>query len=147
MEIQHSARAAGRIDVRPRWPDHFAQPEGMDRSAQVDGTQVGTWRSHQVPLSGVRENQDHLRLLEEWMRSYRPEELFDADGAPVELVRKANPPGPLRMSASPHANGGLVSRPLDLPDFRDFGLTVDSPGVERRIDPTARRHACRDLSP
>ena len=65
------------------------------------------------------------------MRSYRPEELFDTDGAPVELVRNANPPGPLRMSASPQANGGLVSRPLDLPDFRDFGLTVDSPGVER----------------
>ena len=65
------------------------------------------------------------------MFSYRPDELFDADGVPVELVRKANPPGALRMSASPHANGGLVSRPLDLPDFRDFGLTVHSPGLER----------------
>jgi xylulose-5-phosphate/fructose-6-phosphate phosphoketolase len=84
-----------------------------------------------VPLSGVRENQDHLRLLEEWMRSYRPEELFDADGAPVELVRNASPPDPLRMSASPHTNGGLVSRPLDLPDFWGFGLAVDSPGAER----------------
>jgi xylulose-5-phosphate/fructose-6-phosphate phosphoketolase len=133
MEIQHSARAAGRVEVRPRWPMIILRsPKGWTGPAQVDGTQVaGTWRSHQVPLSGVRENQDHLRLLEEWMRSYRPEELFDAQGAPVELVRNANPPGPLRMSASPHANGGLVSRPLVLPDFRDFGLTVDSPGVER----------------
>jgi xylulose-5-phosphate/fructose-6-phosphate phosphoketolase len=107
-------------------------PKGWTGPKQVDGTQVvGTWRSHQVPLSGVRENQDHLRLLEEWMRSYRPEELFDADGAPVELVRNANPPGPLRMSASRQANGGLVSRPLDLPNFRNFSLTVDSPGLER----------------
>ena len=65
------------------------------------------------------------------MRSYRPGELFDADGGPVDLVREANPPAELRMSASPHANGGLLSRPLNLPNFQDFGLTVDSPGVER----------------
>jgi xylulose-5-phosphate/fructose-6-phosphate phosphoketolase len=132
-EIQRSARTTGRVDVRPRWPLIILRsPKGWTGPAQVDGTPVvGTWRSHQVPLSGVRENQDHLRLLEEWMRSYRPEELFDADGAPVELVWNANPPGSLRMSASPHANGGLVSRPLNLPDFRDFGMKVDSPGVER----------------
>ena len=84
-----------------------------------------------MPLSGVRENRDHLRLLEEWMRSYRPEELFDADGTPVQLVREANPPAELRMSASPHANGGLVSRPLDLPNFRDFSVPVDAAGSER----------------
>ncbi len=133
MGIQRSARAAGRIDVRPNWPMIILRsPKGWTGPAQVDGIQVvGTWRSHQVPLAGVRENLDHLRLLEEWMRSYRPEKLFDANGAPVELVREANPPDPLRMSASPHANGGLVSRPLDLPDFRDFGVTVDSPGRER----------------
>ena len=90
-------------------------PKGWTGPEQVDGTQVeGTWRAHQVPLSGVRENQDHLRLLEEWMHAYRPEELFDAGGTPVELVREANPLAELRMSASPHANGGLVSRPLDL---------------------------------
>jgi xylulose-5-phosphate/fructose-6-phosphate phosphoketolase len=131
--IQRSARAAGRITVRPSWPLIILRsPKGWTGPAQVDGIQVaGTWRSHQVPLAGVRENLDHLRLLEEWMRSYRPEELFDANGAPVELVREANPPDPLRMSASPHANGGLVSRPLDLPDFRAFGVTVDSPGRER----------------
>jgi xylulose-5-phosphate/fructose-6-phosphate phosphoketolase len=131
--IQRSARAAGRITVRPSWPLIILRsPKGWTGPAQVDGIQVaGTWRSHQVPLAGVRENLDHLRLLEEWMRSYRPEELFDANGAPVELVREANPPDPLRMSASPHANGGLVSRPLDLPDFRAFGVLVDSPGRER----------------
>jgi xylulose-5-phosphate/fructose-6-phosphate phosphoketolase len=133
MEIQRSARAAGRTSVRPTWPMIILRsPKGWTGPAQVDGVQVaGTWRSHQVPLAGVRENIDHLRLLEQWMRSYRPEELFDANGAPVELVREANPANPLRMSASPHANGGIVSRPLELPDFRDFGVPVDSPGQER----------------
>ena len=132
-DIQRSARADGRIAGRPRWPMIVLRsPKGWTGPEQVDGTQVaGTFRSHQVPLSGVRENHDHLRLLEEWMRSYRPEELFDADGVPVELVREANPPAELRMSASPHANGGLVSRPLDLPNFRDFGVSVDSHGTER----------------
>ncbi len=133
IEIQRSARAAGKIDARPRWPLIILRsPKGWTGPDEVDGIQVaGTFRSHQVPLSGVRENPDHLRLLEEWMRSYRPEELFDADGVPVGLVREANPPAELRMSASPHANGGLVSRPLDLPSFADFAVSVDSPGSER----------------
>jgi xylulose-5-phosphate/fructose-6-phosphate phosphoketolase len=132
-EIQRSARAAGRMKTRPSWPMIILRsPKGWTGPAQVDGIQVvGTWRSHQVPLTGVRENPDHLRLLEQWMRSYRPEELFDANGAPVERVGKANPPDSLRMSASPHANGGIISRPLDLPDFRDFSLTVDSAGSQR----------------
>jgi xylulose-5-phosphate/fructose-6-phosphate phosphoketolase len=131
--IQRRARTAGGIETRPSWPMIILRsPKGWTGPAEVDGTQVvGTWRSHQVPLSGVRENQDHLRQLEEWMRSYRPGELFDADGGPVDLVREANPPAELRMSASRHANGGLLSRPLNLPNFQDFGLTVDSPGVER----------------
>ena len=94
----------------------------------VDGVQMqGTFRAHQVPLSGVRENPAHLRLLEQWLRSYRPEELFDADGAPTELVRSANPAGDLRMSATPHANGGLLTRDLDLPDFRDYAVDVPAP--------------------
>jgi xylulose-5-phosphate/fructose-6-phosphate phosphoketolase len=133
IEIQRGARAAGRIEARPRWPMIILRsPKGWTGPEQVDGVQVaGTFRSHQVPLSGVRENQDHLRLLEEWMRSYRPEELFDADGVPVELIRVANPPPELRMSASPHANGGLISRRLDLPNFRDFAVSVDSPGSKR----------------
>jgi xylulose-5-phosphate/fructose-6-phosphate phosphoketolase len=133
IEIQRSARDAGGIGLRPRWPMIILRsPKGWTGPEQVDGTQVeGTWRAHQVPLSGVRENRDHLRLLEEWMRSYRPEELFDADGTPAELVREANPPAELRMSASPHANGGLVSRPLDLPNFRDFSVPVYSAGSER----------------
>jgi xylulose-5-phosphate/fructose-6-phosphate phosphoketolase len=133
IEIQRSARAAGRIDARPHWPMIILRsPKGWTGPDEVDGVQVaGTFRAHQVPLSGVRENPDHLRLLEEWMRSYRPEELFDAEGVPVGLVREANPSAELRMSASPHANGGLVSRPLDLPNFADFAVPVGSPGSER----------------
>ena len=133
MDLQGSARAAGGIETRPTWPMIILRsPKGWTGPTEVDGTKVvGTWRAHQVPLSGVRENHDHLRLLEQWMRSYRPEELFDANGAPVDLVREANPPAELRMSASPHANGGLLSSPLDLPDFRDFGITVASPGSTR----------------
>jgi xylulose-5-phosphate/fructose-6-phosphate phosphoketolase len=133
VEIQRKARDAGGIGLRPRWPMIILRsPKGWTGPEQVDGIRVeGTWRAHQVPLSGVRENRDHLRLLEEWMRSYRPEELFDADGTPVQLVRDANPPAELRMSASAHANGGLVSRPLDLPNFRDFSVPVDAAGSER----------------
>ena len=106
VEIQRSARDTGGIGLRPRWPMIILRsPKGWTGPEQVDGIRVeGTWRAHQVPLSGVRENRD-LRLLEEWMRSYRPEELFDADGTPVQLVREASPPAELRMSASPHANG------------------------------------------
>jgi xylulose-5-phosphate/fructose-6-phosphate phosphoketolase len=92
---------------------------------------IGTWRSHQVPLSGVKENAEHLAILDAWLRSYRPQELFDADGAPAELVRRANPAGELRMSATPHANGGRLTRDLDLPDFRDYAVDVTNPACAR----------------
>jgi xylulose-5-phosphate/fructose-6-phosphate phosphoketolase len=107
-------------------------PKGWTGPDVVDGVQVlGTWRAHQVPLSGVKDNPGHLRLLESWMRSYRPQELFDATGAPSDLVRQANPGGTARMSATPYANGGLLTRDLDLPDLRDYALKVDVPGVLR----------------
>jgi xylulose-5-phosphate/fructose-6-phosphate phosphoketolase len=80
-----------------------------------------------VPLSEVKENPEHLQLLEDWLRSYRPEELFDDSGAPTELVRRANPDGDLRMSATPHANGGLLTRDLELPDFRAYAVDVPAP--------------------
>jgi xylulose-5-phosphate/fructose-6-phosphate phosphoketolase len=131
--IQQAARAGNGDLARPRWPMIILRsPKGWTGPATVDGVKVtGTWRSHQVPLAGVRENPDHLRILETWLRSYRPEELFDDRGAPVELVLNANVQGTMRMSASPHANGGLLAKPLDLPDFRDFGLPVAQPGAER----------------
>jgi xylulose-5-phosphate/fructose-6-phosphate phosphoketolase len=129
--IQTEARAAGRIEHRPHWPMIILRsPKGWTGPKKIDGVTVtGTWRSHQVPLSGVRENPEHLVLLGEWLQSYRPEELFDADGHPVELVLAANPEGDLRMSASPHANGGLLTKELDLPDFRDFAVELTDPGT------------------
>ncbi len=100
-------------------------PKGWTGPDVVDGIQIeGTWRAHQVPLSGVRENPEHLALLEAWMKSYRPEELFDEDGRLVDLVRQANPDKPLSMSGTPHANGGLLTKELDLPDFRDLAIDV-----------------------
>jgi xylulose-5-phosphate/fructose-6-phosphate phosphoketolase len=137
--IQASARGGDWDGTRPHWPMIVLRtPKGWTGPDVVDGVQVqGTFRAHQVPLSGVRENPAHLALLEEWMRSYRPDELFDADGAPTELVRRANPAGPLRMSATPHSNGGLLTRPLDLPDFRDYAVEVPAP-ASVRLESTRR---------
>ncbi|MFB4294633.1 phosphoketolase [Nonomuraea sp. ATR24] len=105
-------------------------PKGWTGPREVDGKPVeGTWRAHQVPLSGVRDNPEHLAMLEEWMRSYRPEELFDADGRPVPALLQTVPEGSLRMSANPHANGGELLRPLTLPDFRDYAVEVKAPAT------------------
>ncbi|MEV0753462.1 phosphoketolase family protein [Streptosporangium sp. NPDC050280] len=105
-------------------------PKGWTGPKRVDGLPVeGTWRSHQVPLSGVRDNGEHLAMLEQWMRSYRPQELFDADGRPVAEILATVPEGPLRMSANPHANGGELLRPLALGDFREHAVKVTSPAT------------------
>ncbi len=105
-------------------------PKGWTGPREVDGLPVeGTWRSHQVPLSRVRDNPEHLAMLEEWMRSYRPEELFDAEGRPVAEVVGTVPEGPLRMSANPHANGGELLRPLALGDFREHAVEIKSPAT------------------
>ena len=107
----------------------FRTPKGWTGPREVDGLQVeGTWRAHQVPLAEVRTNEAHLRQLEDWLRSYRPEELFDDGGAlRAELVSLA-PQGERRMSGNPKTNGGLVLRDLELPDFRDFAVEVEKPG-------------------
>ncbi|RCG26871.1 phosphoketolase family protein [Sphaerisporangium album] len=105
-------------------------PKGWTGPKEVDGLPVeGTWRSHQVPLSGVRDNPEHLRELEAWMRSYRPGELFDGHGRPVEELRAQVPRGPRRMSANPHANGGELLKPLVMPDFRDYATEVKAPAA------------------
>ncbi len=131
--IQDSARNGSWDGERPRWPMIVLRsPKGWTGPDLVDDVQVqGTFRAHQVPLSGVRENPAHLALLEQWMRSYRPEELFDEDGSPSELVRRANPAGDLRMSATPHSNGGLLTQDLELPDFRDYAVDVPAPATVR----------------
>src|SRR6185437_8161947 len=128
--IQEAARADG-DDERPRWPAIVLRsPKGWTGPRTVDGVQVeGSWRSHQVPLAAVRENPEHLRRLEEWMRSYRPEELFDQDGAPIADLARLAPAGERRMNATPHANGGLLLRDLDLPDFRDYAVDVPAPAA------------------
>ncbi|MFC4120822.1 phosphoketolase [Nonomuraea zeae] len=106
-------------------------PKGWTGPREVDGKPVeGTWRAHQVPLAKVRENPSHLAMLEEWMRSYRPEELFDGEGRPVAHVRDTVPAGARRMSANPHANGGELLTPLRLPDFRRLAVEVKSPATQ-----------------
>ncbi|MFC8298751.1 phosphoketolase [Micromonospora orduensis] len=127
--IQSRARSGGVVE-RPRWPMIVLRtPKGWTGPGEVDGKQVeGTYRAHQVPLSGVRDNPAHLAELEQWLRSYRPEELFDATGAPVDELRTLPPRGDRRMSANPVTNGGVVLRDLTLPDFRDYGVEVPEPG-------------------
>jgi xylulose-5-phosphate/fructose-6-phosphate phosphoketolase len=129
-EFQAAARNGGG-GTRPAWPMIVLRsPKGWTGPHEVDGLQVeGTWRSHQVPLAGVRENPDHLHRLEEWMRSYRPEELFDEHGRVIPELAHLAPEGDRRMSANPHTNGGLVLRDLALPDFRRYAVDVPNPGT------------------
>ena len=145
--IQAAARGGDWDGTRPHWPMIILRsPKGWTGPDKVDGVQMlGTWRAHQVPLSGVKDNPGHLAILDEWLRSYRPEELFDQNGAPTELVQRANPVGDQRMSASPHANGGLLTRDLDLPDFRDYAIDVPSPAVNRAESTRKLGELLRDI--
>jgi xylulose-5-phosphate/fructose-6-phosphate phosphoketolase len=128
--IQRAARGqvAGK---HRRWPMIVLRtPKGWTGPKEVDGLPVeGTWRSHQVPLAEVRTNPDHLRQLEVWLKSYKPEELFDAQGVFVPELAALPPDGDRRMSANPNANGGLLLRDLRLPDFRDYAVKVARPGT------------------
>ena len=128
--IQRAAREDG-VATRPAWPMIVLRsPKGWTGPREVDGVQVeGSWRSHQVPMTDVRENPAHLGVLEEWMRSYRPEELFDAAGHVLPEIDALTPHGERRMSASPHANGGALLRDLVLPDFRGHAVDVPAPGA------------------
>jgi xylulose-5-phosphate/fructose-6-phosphate phosphoketolase len=116
---------------RPRWPIIILRtPKGWTGPRMVDGLPVeGTWRSHQVPLADTRNNDEHRRQLEDWLRSYRPEEVFDERGALRPELRALAPDGDRRMSANPNANGGLLLRDLELPDFRDYAVQVDRPAA------------------
>ena len=118
---------------RPRWPMIILRtPKGWTGPDKVSGVQVeGTFRSHQVPLAGVRENPEHLARLEQWMRSYRPQELFESSGAPEAFLQQLAPRGQRRMSASPHANGGRLLVPLDLPDYSQYAVAVNTPATQR----------------
>jgi xylulose-5-phosphate/fructose-6-phosphate phosphoketolase len=128
--VQRRAREEG-VVTRPRWPMIVLRtPKGWTGPAVVDGLPVeGTFRSHQVPLAGLAKRPDHLRQLEDWMRSYRPDELFDEQGALRPELAELAPRGDRRMGANPHANGGLLTRPLELPDFRSYAVDVEHPGA------------------
>ena len=127
--IQQEARASGKA-ARQRWPMIVLRsPKGWTGPKEVDGHKVeGFWRAHQVPLSGVRDNPAHLKQLEDWLRSYKPEELFDKNGRLIPELKALAPKGPRRMGANPHANGGLLRKPLRMPDFRDYAIQVEKPG-------------------
>jgi len=130
-EIQHGARVGG-SGARPRWPMIVLRtPKGWTGPKEVDGLKTeGSFRSHQVPLANVRHNPEHLAELEAWLRSYRPDELFDAGGALKPELAALAPEGNRRMGANPHANGGLLLRALELPDFRDYAIDVAQPATE-----------------
>jgi xylulose-5-phosphate/fructose-6-phosphate phosphoketolase len=128
--IQLEARANG-SKVRPRWPMIVLRtPKGWTGPESVDGKPTeNTWRSHQVPLDGLARNPEHLGQLEAWLRSYKPEELFDANGTILPQITALAPRGERRMGANPHANGGLLFKDLELPEYRDYALEVQKPGV------------------
>ncbi len=129
--IQDAARRSpGHLSARPTWPMIILRsPKGWTGPKEVDGQKTeGFWRSHQVPLSGIAENPEHLRLLEAWLKSYRPEDLFNAEGAPVDALRAIAPQGARRMSASPHTNGGVLRKSLDLPPLAAHAIDIAVPG-------------------
>nr|MCH9698091.1 phosphoketolase family protein [Gammaproteobacteria bacterium] len=131
QRIQQSARnGKSQKTGRPRWPMIILRtPKGWTGPKEVDGKQTeGFWRSHQVPLSGLTDNPAHVRILEDWLRSYRPHELFDDTGKPVPEILALCPQGQQRMGDNPHANGGQLLRDLRLPDYRDYAVNIPAPG-------------------
>lgn len=129
-EIQTEARTKNKA-FRPLWPMIILRtPKGWTGPKEVDGHKVeGFWRSHQVPLGHIHSNPEHLKLLEAWLKSYKPEELFDANGSLIPELKELAPTGNKRMSANPIANGGLVRKNLKLPDFRNYGVAIEQPGT------------------
>jgi xylulose-5-phosphate/fructose-6-phosphate phosphoketolase len=129
--IQQSARAEKSV-TRPIWPMIIMRtPKGWTGPKEVDGKPVeGTWRAHQVPVTDFDTKPEHLKILDDWMRSYRPEELFDAKGRLIAELADLAPRGDRRMGANPHANGGLLLRDLTMPEFRDYAVNVTKPGTE-----------------
>ena len=136
-EIQQQARSSGKAD-RPRWPlIVLRSPKGWTGPKEVDGHRVeGFWRAHQVPVLDVQSNAKHAKIVEDWLRSYKPEELFDAKGTLMPELQELAPVGKRRMSANPHANGGTIRKALLCPDFRKFAVEVKSPGTVE-ASPTA----------
>jgi xylulose-5-phosphate/fructose-6-phosphate phosphoketolase len=129
-QIQEEARRTGKA-VRPRWPMIVLRsPKGWTAPREIDGHYLeGFWRAHQIPLGDIGTNPGHLKVLEDWLRSYKPEDLFDDEGRLLPELKALAPKGARRMSANPIANGGLLRRPLVMPDFRNFAIEVKKPGA------------------
>ncbi len=130
QRIQNAARRHGRVK-RPRWPMIILRsPKGWTCPKTIDGKRAeDSWRSHQVPMGNVRDNPGYIKILEQWMKSYKPQELFDGDGRFKPELAELAPKGTRRMSANPHANGGLLLRDLRMPDFRKYAVKVEKPGA------------------
>ncbi len=138
--IQAEARQGeAKNATRPRWPMIILRtPKGWTAPKEIDGHKVeGFWRAHQVPMSDVGTNPKHLRVLEDWLRSYNPQDLFDENGTLIPELKELSPTGNRRISANPHANGGLLRKDLKMPDFRDYGIDVRDPG---RLEAENTRH-------
>src|SRR5579872_6925097 len=144
--IQNDARSRG-VNDRPRWPAIVMRtPKGWTGPKIVDGLQIeGTFRAHQVPLANVRENPAHLKMLEQWMHSYRPDELFDRNGRLDPALAALAPKGDRRMAANPHANGGKLTVDLDLPDFRGYAIPVTKPATEHHESTRQLGKMMRDM--
>jgi xylulose-5-phosphate/fructose-6-phosphate phosphoketolase len=144
--IIRTAKSDG-VTTRPRWPVIVLRtPKGWTGPHEVDGVRVeGTFRAHQVPLSEVRTNPAHLKMLETWMKSYRPEELFDDKGALRPELSSLAPAGERRLGASPHANGGKISRPLELPSIERYALKVTTPGTQKHESTRCLGELLRDV--
>jgi xylulose-5-phosphate/fructose-6-phosphate phosphoketolase len=129
--IQDHARSRGDLDL-PTWPMVILRsPKGWTGPKIVDGKPIeGTWRAHQVPVADLQSKPEHVKILEDWMRSYRPEELFDENGKLISELAELAPRGDRRMGANPHANGGLLLRDLVMPDFRSYAVSVAKPGTQ-----------------
>ncbi len=137
-DIQAKARKGSAPKAeRPRWPMIVLRtPKGWTGPKEVDGHKVeGFWRAHQIPLPEVKKNPKHLKQLERWMKSYKPEELFDTQGRLIEELREMAPKGTKRITGNPHANGGVLRKPLEMPDFRKYAVEVKKPG-QVEVSPT-----------
>jgi xylulose-5-phosphate/fructose-6-phosphate phosphoketolase len=143
--IQAEARSG--VRERPRWPMIVLRsPKGWTCPKEIDGRRTEDyWRSHQVPMGEMHENPEHVRILENWMKSYRPEELFDDEGRLRDQLAKLAPRGQRRMSDNPHANGGLLLRDLKMPDFRDYAVEVKSPGTTTAESTRVMGRMLRDI--
>jgi xylulose-5-phosphate/fructose-6-phosphate phosphoketolase len=139
--IQQRARSTGDA-TRPCWPMIvLSSPKGWTGPKFVDGHKVeGTWRAHQVPVPDPETNQEHLKIVEDWLRSYKPEELFDASGRLIAELQDLAPSGERRISANPHANGGLLRKELELPNFRNYAVEIKEPGTVRALPTDVLAH-------